>query len=148
MFIRQEIFARFASCYPYEKLVDLAAAMETTPQVVDHWKTGRTPIPWGKLKNLVDDKGIRWDWLIEGSGPKLRKRREGEVAQPLDRHGINERFLSLFPGMSQAKIAAELGINQTAAFKWRHDVEQGPWERLKYAVDNKGVTWEWLLEGR
>jgi hypothetical protein len=99
-------------------------------------------------KKLVDEHDLSWDWLIEEREPKSRKRRKNEVCAPLDRHDINQRFLSLFPGKSQAKVAEELGIKQTTVFKWHRDMSQVPWERLKYAVDNKRVTWEWLLEGR
>ncbi len=106
-----------------------------------------TPVPWHRLKTLVDEQGLSWDWLIEGKEPKYRRRSKSEEGQPFDRHGINQRFLSLFPGLSNAKLGKELGVRDTTVFKWRHDMEQIPWERLRYAVDTKGVTWDWLLEG-
>ena len=61
---------------------------------------------------------------------------------------INQRFLSLFPNMSQAQTGKEIGVNPGTVFKWRKDISQVPWERLKHAVDTKGVIWEWLIEGR
>ncbi len=147
MLDRQEIFNRFASCYAAPKLVELARMLGVTPKLIDHWKSGRAPIPWKKLKTLVHEQDLRWDWLIEGKEPKHQIRTAKEPEQPFDRHGINERFLSLFPDCSNAKLGKELGVRDTTIFKWRHDMEQVAWERLKHAVDTKGVTWEWLLEG-
>ncbi len=118
-----------------------------TPKLIDHWKSGRAPIPWKKLKALVHEQNLRWDWLIEGKEPKHQIRTAKDPEEPFDRHGINERFLSLFPDCSNAKLGKELGVRDTTIFKWRHDMEQVAWERLKHAVDTKGVTWEWLLEG-
>jgi hypothetical protein len=42
----------------------------------------------------------------------------------------------------------EIGVNPGTIFKWRRDVAQVPWERLKYAVDTKEVTWDWIIEGQ
>jgi hypothetical protein len=51
--------------------------------------------------------------------------------------------------MSHAEIGRELGgLNPGTIGKWRQDKAQVPWERMKYAVENKGTTWEWLIEGR
>ena len=147
MFNRREIFKRVATCYP-GKLIELAQKMQVAPQVVDHWKTGRTPIPWVKLKDLVDEQGLSWDWLIEGKEPKHRDPCRKVADQSLNRHEINQRFLSLYPGLSNAKLGKILGVNGSTVFKWRHDMEQVGWERLKHEVDAKGVTWEWLIEGR
>ncbi len=96
---------------------------------------------------VVYEHGLSWDWLIEGREPKHQRRTAEKAEQPFDRHGINQRFLSLLPNCSNAKLGKELGVRDTTIFKWRHDMEQVAWERLKYAVDTKGVTWEWLLEG-
>ena len=147
MLDRVGIYTRFAECYSADYL-ELAALLGVVRQTTHNWKVGRDPIPWERLKVAIDEQDIRWDWLIEGREPKRRKRRKSKVCVPLDRHDINQRFLSLFPGKSQARVAEELGINQTTVFKWHHDMSQVPWERLKYAVDKKGTTWEWLLEGR
>ncbi|MCD7909116.1 MAG: helix-turn-helix domain containing protein, partial [Clostridium sp.] len=147
MFDRQGIYERFASSYGATHSSQLAKIHNVARQTANSWKQRLNPIPWEYLKLLVDEQGLSWDWLIDGKEPKHRKRRKGEIIQPLDRHAINQRFLSLFSNMSQAKIGEELGgINPGTVYKWRHDIAQVPWERLKYAVDNKGVTWEWLIE--
>lgn len=148
MFDRQGIFVRFAEWYAAGTIAELARMVGVHHSTVFQWRSGKNPIPWIRLKIVADEYDVTWDWLIEGVEPKHRKHRKNGIQQPLDRHAINQRFISLFPGMSQAKIAEELGINQTTVFKWENDKSQVPWERLKFAVDNKGVTWDWLLEGR
>ncbi len=146
MIDRLGIYQRFAKCYKSKSPYELAIKLGIKSPDVYQWKDGQRPIPWDKLKDLLDEQQLRWDWLIEGKGPK-NYQRKSEKSEPLDRHAINQRFLSLFPNMSHAKIGKELGVNPGTISKWRRDLEV-PWERLKYAVDNKGVTWEWLLEGR
>lgn len=148
MFDRAGIYARFADCHGVVRSAQLANIHNVTRQTANSWKHGRNPIPWEYLKNLVDGQGLSWDWLIEGKEPKHRDFRDGERSNALDVHAINQRFISLFPNMSQAQIGKELGVNPGTVFKWRHGISQVPWERLKYAVDGKEVTWEWLIEGR
>lgn len=148
MFDRRGIYLRFSSCYPELKLVDLARLLGVTPQILDHWKTTRRPIPWRTLKKLVDEQDLSWDWLLEGKEPKHRQRGKRSTGKTFDRKGINDRFLSLYLNYSQERLGKELGINGTTVFKWRHYMSQVPWNRLKHAVDTKGVTWEWLIEGR
>lgn len=80
-----------------------------TPKLLDHWKSGRAPIPWKKLKTLVHEQDLRWDWLLDGKEPKHHRRAVKEPGQPFDRHGINWRFLSLFPCL----LGKELGVRDT-----------------------------------
>jgi hypothetical protein len=149
MLDRREINSRFFECFPTETRYALAKKFGVHHSLTYQWQEGKAPVPWHRLKNLVDEQELSWDWLIDGREPKHRKCSKKEALQPLDRHAINQRFLSLFPGMSQTQIGEELGgINPGTVFKWRHDIAQVPWERLKYAVDHKSVTWEWLIEGR
>ena len=148
MFDKQGIFKRFAECYPVDTIAELARSIGVHHSTVFQWRSVKNPIPWARLKALVDEQRISWDWLIDGAEPKHHKHNKNISSRPLDRHAINQRFLSLFPGMSQAKVAKELGINQTTVFKWEHGISQVPWERLRHAVSAKGVTWEWLIEGR
>jgi hypothetical protein len=101
-----------------------------------------------RMKKLVDEQGLRWDWLLEGKGPKFRQRIKTGRTKKFNRHAINRRFLGLFPAQTQAKLGESLGVSQAAVCKWRHAEMQVPWEKLKCAVDNYRVTWEWLLEGR
>lgn len=111
------------------------------------WKVGRAKVPWVRLKQLVDEQNISWDWLLEGKGER-RRRKSSNSNTPLDTTAINLRYLSLWPEMSQASLGKMIGVRQTTIFKWKHGVIQVPWARLQDAVHHKGVTWEWLLEGR
>ncbi len=61
---------------------------------------------------------------------------------------ISKRFFSLFPKMTQAEIAEFLGVTQGAVTSWNTNRSHIPWDRLKWAVVQKDVAWEWLLEGR
>ncbi len=147
MFDRGGIYRRFLESHSTETPVQLAKKLGLSHSSVFRWRSGEMPIPWKWLRILVDEQDLCWDWLIEGKEPKHRRRAPRESGQPFDRHGINQRFLSLFPDLSNAKLGKEFGVRDTTIFKWRHGMEQVSWERLKYAVDTKGVTWEWLIEG-
>ena len=148
MLDKNGIYLRFIEYYPSETPYELAKLFKIDPAATYQWKEGKRPVPWHRLKTLVDEEGISWDWLLEGKKPKYHRQGKNAICRSLDRHAINQRFLSLFPGMSQAKLAGELGVKQMSVYRWCHDLAQVPWERLKHAVDTKGVTWEWLIEGR
>lgn len=148
MFDRIAIYRRFASCYEVDKPAKLARLLGVVEQVVYDWESGKRMVPRVRLKKVVDEKGLYWHWLLEGKGDRCRLNCADESGVPLNRHDINQRFLDLFPGVSQAKLGKLFAINQTTVFKWRHDILPVPWSKLKYAVDNKAVTWDWLLEGR
>ena len=148
MLDKQKIYQRFITFYQVETLYELATKLGVNHSVTYQWRDGTSPVPWRRLKALVDEQGVSWDWLLEGREPKYRPHGENTKRRSFNRHAINKRFLSLFPGLSQGKLAKELGVKQVSVYRWVHDVAQVPWERLKYAVDSKGVTWEWLLEGR
>ncbi len=147
MLDRKGIYERVMTQYSVTRPVDLARKLGVKPQVVLQWKDGVRQVPWHRLKVLVDAQCLSWNWLIDGKEPKYRNPIKEESGHPFDRHGINQRFLSLFSDYSNAKLGKELGVRDTTVFKWRHDMEQVSWERLKYAIDSKGVTWDWLIEG-
>lgn len=148
MLDKTEVYERFALCHSAIRSAQLAKIFGVSRSTANRWKSGINPIPLKNLKVVVDKQGVTWDWLMDGKEPQYRQDQKDKRCKPLNRHAINKRFLSLFPGMSQAKIAEELGVRQTSVYRWRNDMAQVARECLKYAVDNKGVTWEWLLEGR
>ncbi len=147
MLDKRGIYQRFIEFYPSKTPYELAMRLGIDHSLAYQWQEGKCPVSWRRLKALADEEGVCWDWLIEGKKPKYRPPGKKTFCQPFDRHGINKRFLSLFPGLSQGKLAKELGVKQMSVYRWCHDISQVPWERLKYAVDFKEVTWEWLLEG-
>jgi hypothetical protein len=148
MIDRLPINIRFFECYPTDTYYTLAKKLEVHHSLAYQWHAGLTPVPWHRLKDLVDEQGLSWDWIIDGKEPKYLGCRENEVEKPLNCRAINQRFLSLFPKMTHIQIGREIGVNPGTVSKWRRDISQVPWERLKDAVDTRDVTWEWLLEGR
>ncbi len=142
------IYERFAVCHSAVRSAQLAKIYGVSRSTANRWKSGINPIPLEYLKQAVDKYCVSWDWLMDGKVPQYQQERRGKRPKALNRHAINKRFLSLFPGISQARIAGELGVKQTSVYRWRHDMAQVARECLKYAVDNKEVTWDWLLEGR
>ena len=66
---------------------------------------------------------------------------------PIDYSNLPERFFSLFEGVPQKDLIVELRTQQAQASRWKSGKEKIPWAILEYAVDNKKVTWDWLLEG-
>ena len=148
MFDRQGIYRRFNESYETETPYELAMKLGINHAIVYQWQKGERPIPWPRLKTLVTEQRLSWDWLIKGVGPKYCHCQKNKRSESFEHHAINERFLSLFPKMSHAEIGKEIGVNPGTISKWRRGISQIPWERLKDAVDKKGVTWHWLLEGR
>lgn len=150
MLDREAIGKRFFSCFPGISPTELARILDVTHPTVFQWLSNDRQVPWAKLGFLVDKKDMSWDWLLDGKEPKLRPPDIVKIninSRIFDRAGINQRFLSLFPNVSQTKLANQLGITQTAVSAWKLNRRQVPWEKLKYAVDVKHVTWNWLIEG-
>ena len=147
---KKAISARFFHCFHNESHLSIAVKLGVSRQSVDQWKNNDRPIPWEKLKVVVDTLGLSWDWLIEGWEPRERRHINIERAEGMefDLRGINARFLSLFTQMTQQEIADEVGVSRGAVQSWQNNRRKVPWERMRYAVHRKGVSWEWLIEGR
>ncbi len=139
---------RFFACYNDKSRKDLEILFSVTHSTVSQWVLHTRQVPWAKLRYLVDEKHISWDWLIDGRGPKIRSDKRKSSTTHFNRKEISCRFLSLFANMSQSAIAKEIGVTQGAVSAWKLDRKPVPWEKLQYATQHKNVTWEWLLEGR
>ncbi len=148
MLDRSGITRRFLSCFPGKAPAELAELFNVTPATVFQWLSGVRDVPWNRIKAVADVQGISWDWFIEGHEPKSANRKPVRRARPFDWPAINQRFLSLFPDLSQKKLGILVEVSQVSVYRWYHNKSNVPWEKLKYAVDAKGTTWEWLLEGR
>lgn len=148
MFDRAGIYERFAMCYDAASPVQLAKTIGINHASAFRWRSGAKPVPWKRLKQLVNEQNISWDWLIEGREPKHFPEPSNRRAADFDWPGINRRFLDIFPDKTQQQIAEELGVGQVSASKWKHAEMHVPWEKLKYATETYGVRWEWLIEGR
>ncbi len=60
---------------------------------------------------------------------------------------INERFLSLFPGLGQKELMNLFSASQSTVSDWQTWRRRIPWDKLEWAVEKKEVTWDWLLTG-
>ena len=141
-------YTRFVSCFPVHTSAALAEILKIDVSAVLQWKALKRQIPWEWLKIVVDTQVISWDWLLEGVEPKISPYRIGKRPTALNPRLINKRFFAQFPDMSQAQIAKEVGVSQTSVYRWHKGTIIVKRECLKHAVDQKGTTWEWLLEGR
>lgn len=139
---------RFAECHAAESAVQMAGILGLNRKTVYQWEAGARQVPWKRLKGLVDAQGICWDWLLEGKEPKTRTVHDVAKCHPFNRREINQRYLSLFPPLSQAELGKRIGVSQAMIPYWSNATLQVPWEKLKDAVSDKGATWEWLIEGR
>lgn len=144
------IYERYFACFSLNRPIDLAKMLKLNPTTIYQWKSGKCSVPRKRLKKLVDAEGLSWDWLLEGIEPKYRPNPSPppKKAKPFNWRRINKRFLSLFGEMTQEEIGMEVGVIQKTVSDWGLIKIPVPWAKLKYAVDKKGVTWEWLLEGR
>lgn len=147
MLDRSEITKRFISCFPGKEPAELAGFFDVTPATVFQWLSGVRNVPWNRIKEVADIEGISWDWFVEGRKPKNINRKPAKKSRPFDWEAINQRFLSLFSGISQKKIGIVVGVSQVSVYRWYHNKSNVPWEKLKYAVDHKNVSWEWLING-
>lgn len=147
MLDRIGIYQRFALRCGAKTPSALARAMGVTQQTTSQWSLGQRQVPWKRLKEVIDIQGLSWNWMLEGKEPKQSGRGKRKKGKAFDSHAINQRFLSLFPDLSNAKLGKRFGVSPMTVFRWHHDMCQVPWDKLKYAVDNMNVTWEWLLEG-
>ena len=66
----------------------------------------------------------------------------------LNYSGISKRFFLLFTELSRKEMATIFGVGASAISDWENNKSKIPWKRLEYAVETKGVSWDWLLLGK
>lgn len=147
MFDWSGIYVRFFEAYEVKRSSELARLLGVTKQTAHSWKVGKSNVPWRRMKKLIDEKGINWDWLIEGHSPKCRSKQKFDEHNELNWNEINNRFLELFLDKRQHVIAGELDVSQETVSKWHRKEMNVPWEKLKYATDRFKISWNWLIEG-
>lgn len=149
MIDKKAIGERFFLCYTGMLKVDIARMFNVSQPTVTEWeKEGN--VPWSKLKYLSDSQAVSWDWILEGTEPQESAKPAiiPESTSPtFDRAGINQRFLSLFKGMTQPEIAKHLNVTPGAVSGWNRNFSQVSWKRLMDAVETYGVRWDWLIDG-
>ena len=149
MLDKSEINTQFFACLPGLNQKEIAHTLRVTPQTVNEWATGSKQVPWEKLKWLSDTKDIRWDWLLEGIGPKERPAtldREPCTNHTFELTAINMRFLEFYQHLSQVELARELNVTPGAVNAWKM-FRRRVWKKLAYLHDSKHVSWEWIIEG-
>lgn len=66
----------------------------------------------------------------------------------LNSREIAERFLSLYTVKNQSELARRLGVTPSAVSDWKKGRSAVPWEKLIQVIEESGVSWDWLLEGK
>ncbi|MCD8352552.1 MAG: helix-turn-helix domain containing protein [Planctomycetaceae bacterium] len=69
------------------------------------------------------------------------------MAKSFNRKQINDRFFSLFTKKKKGELAALLGVGSSAISEWSAGRKQVPWDKLAYAVELSGKSWDWILTG-
>lgn len=147
MFDWTSIYERFTEGYGEKRPARLARLVGVTKQSAHDWKKGKSHVPWRRMKALIDQEGLSWDWLVEGKLPKTSKRPKVTVSEDFDWNGINYRFLDLFPGQSQEEIGQQVGVTQETVSKWHRGENHVPWDKLKMATISFNISWDWLIVG-
>ena len=73
-----EIVERIFEAYDSPPKSKLADMLQLDRSIISKWTTDDTEVKrhptWGMLQKIVDEKGVTWDWLLEGREPKYRRR--------------------------------------------------------------------------
>ena len=146
---KKAIGKRFFLRYAGMLKVDMANMFNVSRPTVTEWeKEGN--VPWSKLKYLSDSQAVSWDWILEGRRPQesIKPVTIPDSTSPeFDTAGINQRFLSLFDGMTHLEIAKHLNVTRGAVSGWNRNFSQVSWKRLSDAVKVYGIRWDWLIDG-
>jgi transcriptional regulator with XRE-family HTH domain len=73
----QEIIVRIYELYGVKTQISLAKCLGVTRSLVSRWHLedpdARRIPTWETMAKVVQDKGVTWDWLLEGREPKYRE---------------------------------------------------------------------------
>lgn len=67
------------------------------------------------------------------------------MAKAFNKKRINDNFFSLFKEKSRAELSSLLGVSQGNLSEWANGKKQVPWDKLAYAIELSGRTWDWML---
>ncbi len=65
-----------------------------------------------------------------------------------ERTEIFARFASCYSPQTPAALATLLGLRRQTIYEWKSGKRPIPWPRLKAAVDEFRLSWDWLLTGK
>jgi hypothetical protein len=66
----------------------------------------------------------------------------------LDKRVISQRFFECHSLETPYQLAKKLGVHPPLVYRWHEGDAPVPWRWLKLLVDEQGLTWDWLIEGR
>lgn len=67
------------------------------------------------------------------------------MGNPFNTKEINKRFFSLIGEKKRIELAALLGVGQSMISTWVTGKKQVPWDKLAYAKELSGKSWDWML---
>ena len=72
-----EILSRIYELYGVKTQTSLAECLGITRSLISRWRmkdeNKRLTPTWETMTKIVKDKGVTWDWLLEGREPKYRE---------------------------------------------------------------------------
>lgn len=73
MFDLNEFLVRLFSVYDVRTQTELGKCLGVSQDLISNWKRGKALPTLEMLAKVVEDKGLTWDWLLEGREPKYRE---------------------------------------------------------------------------
>ncbi len=77
MLIWNEVITRIFEVYDHPVKYRLAERLGINKSVISQWTTSNHKLwrkpTWDVLIKVVEDRGVTWDWLLEGREPKYRE---------------------------------------------------------------------------
>lgn len=67
------------------------------------------------------------------------------MAKSFNKKKINDRLFSLFSERTRSELAALLNVSQSRLSEWKAGKQQVPWDKLAYAKELSGKSWDWML---
>ena len=65
---------------------------------------------------------------------------------------VTQRIFEIYDRPAKYRLAEMLGVNKSVVSQWTTSnqrlLRKPTWDVLTKVIDDKGVTWDWLLEGR
>ena len=87
-----EIISRIFEIYDCPVKYRLAEMLGVNKSVVSQWTTTNQKLwrkpTWEVLVKVVNDKGVTWDWLLEGREPKFREPTISSGSDEDDRNSV------------------------------------------------------------
>lgn len=70
------------------------------------------------------------------------------MSNSLDWNGILKRLFFLYGVTTQDDLGKKFDVSQDLISKWKRGITRPTWDLIASVVQEKGVSWEWLLTGK